>query len=606
MNPPAVNNPLNPVQKEAITTTDGPILILAGAGSGKTRVLMEKAAFLLTKKGIDPQNILISTFTNKAAGEMRGRLSKLVSRVPTMMGTFHSLCARMLRVHASALGLPPGFMIYDEDDALSTVKRALATLNRSTKDVSPMSIRGAISSAKNELIGPAEYRRVAHGNFQERAAEVYPVYQRMLSESGAVDFDDLLRLTIVLFEQHPDILRRAQTQFHYILVDEYQDVNTVQYLLVKLLSETHRNICVVGDASQSIYSWRGADVRNIHRFQEDFPDAKTFRLEQNYRSTQRILDAAEAVISKNTSHPILSLWTQKNTGPLLTVYQAADEQDEVNFIIAALTDSKIPQNDAAILYRTNAQSRVIEEALLHAGIPYRLVGGVRFYARKEIKDLLAFLRLVANPNDHVAHERLLALPKKRTAAFHAIRTELSSDRPTIELLDHVLTATGFLEQFDESTEEGLMRRENVKELRSVAQTFPNMVEFLENVALVEQTDPIQTAGVSAEKDALTLMTMHSAKGLEYHTIFLVGMEEGLFPHARSMADPASLEEERRLCYVGITRAKERLFLSFAEQRLLFGRTSRNLPSRFLDDIPNHVVQHRISPRIRADTSEENT
>jgi len=598
---------LNPDQQQAVKTTEGPVLILAGAGSGKTRVLTYRVAYLISEKKIPPENILVLTFTNKASGEMVERIKKLIGNVPTqpMMGTFHSFCAKILRREGKVLGLPPGFAIYDESDALDAIKEAMGNLNIPIQKTSPSAVRNTISGAKNELISSLEYPKYARGFFQEQVAKIYLEYQKILERNHALDFDDLLLKVIQLFQTEPTILTRYQIQFRYILIDEYQDTNSAQYLISKYLANRHKNICVVGDASQSIYSFRGADFRNIVNFEKDYPNVKIFNLEQNYRSTQNILDAAHSVISKNKSHPILKLWTQKDGGEKIEVVEVRNEIEEALFILSQI---KKPLSDYAILYRTNAQSRSLEEQFLKSGIPYRLVGGVSFYARKEIKDVLAYLRLMQNPDDSVSKKRAEKIGKGRLAKLMELYAELTSSvipaeagihtnniygspiesgmtgYSTLELLDKILQKTGYLAYLDDGTDEGKNRVENVKELRSVAEEFPNLVEFLENVALVENGYDRKEVG-----EAVTLMTLHSAKGLEFPIIFMIGMEEGLFPHSRSMLDVRELEEERRLCYVGITRAKDKLYLTYTRQRLYFGTRSNNLVSRFLSDIPEHLI-----------------
>lgn len=571
---------LNPEQQQAVKATEGPVLILAGAGSGKTRALTYRVAYLISEKKIPPENILVLTFTNRAAGEMVERIKKLVGNLPTQptMGTFHSFCAKILRREGKVLGLPPGFAIYDESDALDAIKEAMINLNIPPQKTNPSAVRATISGAKNELISSLEYPQYARGFFQEQVAKIYLEYQKILQKNSALDFDDLLLFTIKLFQTDPRILTRYQLQFRYILIDEYQDTNPAQYLISKYLSNRHKNICVVGDASQSIYSFRGADFRNIVNFQKDYPSAKVFNLEQNYRSTQNILDTAHAVISKNTTHPILKLWTEKLGGEKIEIYEAINEIDEAGFIISKLESSL---SNYVVLYRTNAQSRSLEEQFLKSGIPYKLIGGVNFYQRKEIKDVLSYLRLAQNPKDSVALKRAEKIGKGRLARVLEIQ---SVDDTTLELLDKILQATGYLDYLDDKTEEGKSRIENVKELRSVAEQFPNLTEFLENVSLVESGYDKKITG-----EAVTLMTLHNAKGLEFPIVFMVGMEEGLFPHSRSMLSPHELEEERRLCYVGITRAMNKLYLTYTRQRLYFGQRSSNLVSRFLSDIPENLI-----------------
>lgn len=589
---------LNPAQQKAVVATDGPVLILAGAGSGKTRVLTYKVAYLMLHKKVPPQNILMVTFTNKAAGEMKSRISHLLglsSKLP-FAGTFHSFCAKLLRLEGKVIGFNPNFLIYDETDKKDALKEILTGLNLDLKTNSPAIIGSMISGAKNELISAREYLNIAGGFFQQKVASIYLSYEKLLKENNALDFDDLIFTVIKLFRENKNISLKYQEIYQYILIDEYQDTNRAQYELGRILSRKWKNICVVGDASQSIYAWRGADYKNIVKFKEDFPHCRIFNLEQNYRSTQNILDAAFAVISQNRSHPILKLWTSNNKGESITVCQTRNEQDEAKFIIQEiLTDQKnIDFSDYAVLYRTNAQSRVIEEVFLHLGVPYMLVGGVRFYERKEIKDLLAYLRLLSNPADRISQKRIEKLGKKRLQIFLDFRekftsSNLQSEKSTLEILDETLKVTAYLDRFNSTDSEDLNRLENIKELRSVAAEFRILWQFLENVALVEQEYLPATPTLEDEsKKAVTLMTMHAAKGLEFKKVFIVGMEEGLFPHSRTLLDPHELEEERRLCYVAITRAKEKLYLTYAAQRLYFGQRNSNDVSRFILEIPDYL------------------
>ena len=611
---------LDPAQKEAVLQTDGPVLILAGAGSGKTRVLTYKVAYLISRS-IDPSNILAVTFTNKAANEMKERVIRLLGRQligmntrSPFVGTFHSFCARLLRLDGKFIGIPTGYLIYDDDDSLSLVKRVMTDLEISIKSFRPSSILGAISSTKSELLGPREYGDFARGHFAETVARVYRQYQKELHAINACDFDDLLMRTVELFKKEPRVLDKWASRFKYVLVDEYQDVNTAQYILTKMLSSVHGNLTVVGDASQAIYSFRGADFRNILNFERDFPSAKVFNLEQNYRSTQIILSAANEVISKNSSHPVLKLWTKNRGGEKISIYNATSEVDETNFVVETIVSSKKPLSTFAILYRTNAQSRTVEEAFLHANIPYKLYGGVSFYARKEIKDVMAYLRLIANPKDRVSKNRVEKLGKRRFDKFLEMREKLvppvisakagiqknkildqvANDMERklpkpITLIDKVLEATDYLLMIDDGTEQGLMRVENVKELKSVAADFENLDTFLESVTLMEGKVAPEKSYETGKPNSVTLMTLHAAKGLEFSNVFIIGMEEGLFPHSRSMLDAAQLEEERRLAYVGMTRAKKKLYLTYATNRLYFGTQSSNLVSRFVVDIPEELI-----------------
>ncbi len=586
---------LDPMQKEAALATDGAVLIMAGAGSGKTRVLTYKVAYLISK-GVKPENILCITFTNKAANEMKGRVLRLMgdqSEDSPYVGTFHAFCAKLLRVDGKHLGIPSGYLIYDNSDSLTLIKNIMKDLNIPPKSFKPSSILNAISGAKGELMLPEDYAQFARGYFSETVSKVYKIYQKTLLEINACDFDDLLMQTVKLFEQNGFILEKWAGRFEYVLVDEYQDVNTAQYQLTKLLASVHGNLTVVGDASQAIYSFRGADFRNILNFKMDFPEAKVFNLEQNYRSTGNILSAANKIISQNASHPVLKLWTQNDTGEKISIYGAINEVDEANFIVDRIMGSRLSLSCFAVLYRTNAQSRTVEEAFLHSNIPYKLYGGVSFYARKEVKDVMAYLRLIANPKDTVSKNRTLKLGKRRFEKFDELREKLKLKSPLpkpIELIDMVLEVTDYLKVIDDGTEEGLSRVENVKELKSVAADFENLSQLLESVTLMEgKVAPEKSYELPIEKDFVTLMTIHAAKGLEFDNVFIVGMEEGLFPHSRSMLDPGEIEEERRLAYVGLTRARKKLYLTYASHRLYFGTTSSNMVSRFVVDIPEELV-----------------
>ena len=635
---------LNPAQQEAVLHTNGPTIILAGAGSGKTRVLTYKVLYLMAEKEVEPESILMITFTNKAAREMKERMQAFLqdntySKISALpwIATFHAMCAKILRIEAKHLGFSSKFMIYDSQDQIEAIKQAMTRINISTKDFKPHSVHATISQAKNEIITAVEYLSLARGYFQETVAKIYPVYQAILKENDALDFDDLILHTIKLLQTNEKILQKYRDRFSYVLIDEYQDTNRAQYVLTKLLVKPNgqeQNICVVGDFSQSIYSWRGADYRNLIRFKDDFAHTQTFSLSQNYRSTQKILDAASTIVSKNKSHPILELWTENPEGEEIEIYEAANEQDEADFIVGKVkfldTESL---NKIAVLYRTNAQSRVIEEAFLHHSIPYILIGGTRFYERKEVKDVLCYLRLLSNPKDSIALKRAEKLGKGRFVKFlnyqHAVlakqqenKTDASehdedfgdpfaSQQPsidtliTIDLLDGVIKATGYLELYDENIEEERSRLENIKELRSVALNFPDLTDFLENVALVEQ-EYHSDKQEGERKNAITLMTMHAAKGLEFPVVFIIGMEEGLFPHSRSLMDRTQLEEERRLCYVGITRAKEKLFLTYAKRRLFFGQRTNNTVSRFVMELPEHVlgIEPKKKPKVTFDEQED--
>ena len=609
---------LNKVQKQAVTYGKGPVLILAGAGSGKTRVLTYRVVHLISQ-GINPQNILGVTFTNKAANEMKDRVIKLLGGAnPPTLSTFHSLCARILRKEIPVLGYPKSFSIYDEDDQKALVRQAVKNLDLDNKRFNPGAILGLISKIKSNLTDPSDLSDSRGSYFFQNFVEIYHQYQKLLRENHALDFDDLLNTTIELFKQEPNVLKKYQTLFEYVLVDEYQDTNKAQYLLTKLLAAPQNNLTVVGDASQSIYSWRGATIKNILSFEEDYALAQVFNLEQNYRSTKNILDAATAVILPNkNSHPVLHLKTDNEKGLPLVLFEAEDEKDEAQFIIDEIRKDGGKLTDFAILYRTNAQSRPIEEALLNAAIPYRLIGGTRFYERREIKEILAYLRFIQNPADRVSFERIVNVPLRRIGRSAIAKYSKGESNPDIDkflslierfrklsqrtvvldLLDKLLEEIGFREYLEEEGEEGLKRWENVKELRSVAQNFSqreplqSLVDFLENVALVEaEYLPEFKLPERLKKDAVTLMTMHGAKGLEFPVVFLVGLEEGLFPHSNSLFDEQELQEERRLCYVGITRAMKKLYLTYARNRLYFGSRLPRPVSRFAADIPADLLE----------------
>ncbi len=611
LNVPTILLGLNPAQQEAVTHWGTPLLILAGAGSGKTRVLVHRTAWLIQEKGFSPEELLLLTFTNKASREMKHRVQSILpqGRAP-YTGTFHSFCAQVMRKSGHALGLAPNFTIYDASDQIDALKIAVANLGVE-KYIKPQAAHSVISQAKNELVSPLEYMEHARGDFQKNIARVYLEYQRILKNNEAVDFDDLLILTVKLFKNDTGTLTRYRNRFKYILVDEWQDTNKAQYEIIKMLVSRDHNLTVVGDAAQSIYAWRGADYRNINYLERDFPNLNTINLEQNYRSTQTILDAAYGVISHNISHPILKLWTEKEKGEKIKLYQARSEIDEAEFVVNEVKNLKqslgLQYDDMAILYRTNAQSRVLEEALLHSGTPYILYGGTRFYDRREIKDVLAYLRVIANPKDSVSERRIEKLGKTRLNRYKVwIESEIvlennnvyigGNDGSTLELLDQILHVTKYLDLYDIKNEEDAMRLENVKELRSVATEFPNPYDFLEQVALVEtiQNNKANLSGNNENGEAVTLMTAHSAKGLEYRVVFVVGLEEGLFPHSRSLMDLEEIEEERRLAYVAITRAMDRLYITYARRRLIFGQSGSSAPSRFLAEIPENLFDNLFS------------
>lgn len=600
---------LNPQQLSASRHTDGPALVVAGPGSGKTRVLTQRAAYLIKEKNISPDRILCVTFTNKAAGEMRARVDKLLSQTDTLYwcGTFHSVCVRILKKHGIQNGIAPSFLIYDTDDSCDIVKGIVKEMNLDPKKVNPRAVFETISSAKNELITPDNYYKYARGPFQKYVADIYPKYQKALKNNNALDFDDLLSETVNLFKASKETLDAYQSQFQYIMVDEYQDTNKAQYQLTKLLSNEHTNLFVVGDMSQAIYSFRGADFRNILNFKSDYPNTKVYNLEQNYRSTQAILDIAKSVIANNSTHISLNLWTENKLGEKPIYYTAESEKDEARYICDKISEGSRPYKDYAVLYRTNAQSRSLEESFIRANIPYRIYGGLKFYARKEVKDIIAYLRVIYNPKDSVSWMRIVNTPprgigdkskeklKEQNWPIEEIsqKTKLpfttwinnSSKFSTLELMDEVIKDALYLEYLNDGSEESQGRIENIKELRSVASEFVSLENFLENVSLIESSDKPRQKDV----DFVSLMTIHSAKGLEFPVVFIVGMEEGLFPHSQSLGELSELEEERRLCYVAITRAMEELYLTNAGIRTYFGTMQANPPSRFIKEIPKELL-----------------
>lgn len=634
---------LNPAQEDAVIHPVGPLLVVAGAGSGKTRVLTRRIAHLITEGQVSPFEILAITFTNKAAAEMKHRVGELVGPVAQKMwvSTFHSACVRILRRDAERLGFPSQFSIYDQSDAVRLTGYVIKDLNLDIKRFPPRSIQASISAAKNEGKSAAQYEEEAVGPFQKRIATVFHEYQNRLFKAGAMDFDDLLGNTVTLFKKHPDVLASYRQRFKHVLVDEYQDTNPVQNELVMLLSQEHRNICVVGDSDQSIYQFRGADVRNILGFEKTFPDATVVVLDQNYRSTQTILDAANAVISRNMGRRPKELWTAEGPGDPITRYQAEDETDEARWVVdrlATLHDGGHHQwADMAVFYRTNAQSRAVEEQLVRRGVPYRVLGGTRFYDRREVRDALAYLRLAANPIDEVAAKRVLNVPKRGIGATSISKIDawaahagtgfmvalsqaeeagvggraLPGIRGFLDLhdtlrgdidngpgpvLETALEASGYLDELRaERTIESEGRLENLAELIGVADEFNTVDEFLEQVGLVADTDALPDPAAE-EAGMVTLMTLHAAKGLEFPVVFLLGLEDGVFPHVRSLGDETQLEEERRLAYVGITRAREKLFVTHAWCRMLHGTTQYNPPSRFLDEIPEDLLSEAEDSR----------
>jgi DNA helicase-2/ATP-dependent DNA helicase PcrA len=646
---PKILDQLNPAQLEAATHLNGPLLVIAGAGSGKTRVLTARIAHLL-EQGVPPYAILAITFTNKAAAEMKERVYRMVGSPAKdiWLSTFHAFCAKFLRMEADHLnGLNKNFVIYDAGDSQALIKNCLKELNLDDKHYPLAGVQAAISNAKNLLQDPGAFAKEADNFHQQKIAEIYDFYQRKLRNHNAADFDDLLFLAARLLENEPEVLEKYQNKFRYILIDEYQDTNRAQYMLARLLAAKHRNIFVVGDIDQSIYAWRGADIRNILDFEADYPEARVIKLEQNYRSTQTILDAANTVIENNRDRKPKSLWTDNPAGERLTHYLAMDERDEARFIcdnvIKQNTVFRVPYRDMAVLYRTNAQSRVIEEAFMRAGVPYTIVGGLKFYERKEIKDILAYLRVIFNPADSVGLLRIINVPRRgigdttvgrlndHAAAqgitlFDAVSgadavpgltaraknqldglaalifnlTAQAPGMPVAKLIEKVLNDSGYLAELEnEQTPQAEARIENLRELLSVAKEFAagdiedTLENFLSHVALVSDIDAADTDG-----DKVTLMTLHSAKGLEFPVVFLAGLEEGIFPHARTLMNDSEVEEERRLCYVGITRARRRLFLTNAKLRTIYGNTVMYPPSRFLQEIPETLVDKHSVVRDR--------
>ena len=621
---------LNPVQQEAVAHDSGPLLIVAGAGSGKTRVLTRRIAYLV-HQGISPFEILAITFTNKAADEMKQRVAALVGGVAQRMwvSTFHSACVRILRRDAERLGYKKSFTIYDQADAVRLVTYVMRDLNIDAKRMPPRQVYAAISTAKNELLDFETYRIRAKTIYERRIADVYAEYQKRLLGASAMDFDDLLMVTVNLLQACPDVLAHYQTRFKHLLVDEYQDTNRAQNELVILLGKEHRNVCVVGDSDQSVYRFRGADIRNILEFEDAFPDATTIVLEQNYRSTQTILDAANAVIANNAMRKPKALWTEQVGGELITRYHAEDEHDEAAYICREVERAHshgTPWGDVAVFYRTNAQSRSVEEELVRRNIPYKVVGGTKFYDRREIKDVLAYVRAVVNPADEVSLKRIVNVPKRGVgdtsigrvdawAASHGVPfgeavadaeragvtgralgglKELLTllddlraiDKPA-DLLEAIAERTGYVAELEaERTIEAAGRLENIAELIGHAREYESLDEFLEAVSLVADSDEVP----DGDDSKVVLMTLHTAKGLEFPVVFIVGLEDGVFPHLRSLGEPDELEEERRLCYVGITRARERLYLTHAWCRTLWGSTQYNPPSRFLKEIPEALTR----------------
>jgi len=601
---------LNEFQKEAVIYQGSPLLILAGAGSGKTRVLTHRAAYFVQQKLASPSEILLLTFTNKAAGEMKQRMSQLLNDQKSdnlFAGTFHSFGCRALRIYGKYLGISSDFVIYDSDDQENLVRSILSEMGLTTKEFKPSSVLYFIEAAKNSYFTPEIIKSQAHGFWEITAAKIYTKYQSRLLQYQALDFNDLLFKTVELFQQFPEVLNKFWQKYHYILVDEYQDTNQIQYLLTKLLAQKYRQITAVGDASQSIYGWRGADYKNLSSFTVDFADAKIINLEQNYRSTQNILDAANSVISKNTSHPVLKLFTKKISPAKIKIFEANSEIAEADYLsqkIKELHDSlHFAYKEIAVLYRMNAQSRAIEESFLRNSIPYVLIGGLRFYDRAEIKDIIAMLRVASNSKDILSAARVeKTLGKRRKIIFDQHLDNLDIKKLTsLQILESLVINSGYLSKYNPQEEDDQKKIENIKELKSVAATYPKINDFLENIALVQQEYSLQEKNKKKEnRDGVRLMTLHSSKGLEFETVFLVGFEEGILPHSRSMINDNDIEEERRLCYVGITRAKELLFITYTTRRLFFGKSSLNEASRFLYDIPGNLIEYESCIEITRD------
>jgi DNA helicase II / ATP-dependent DNA helicase PcrA len=596
---------LNAMQCEAVTFQGSPLLLLAGAGSGKTRVLTHRAAYFIDKKIAKPNEILLLTFTNKAANEMKERLSKIIPTTYDLKsnnffaGTFHSFCCRILRTDGEKIGINNNFVIYDSNDSQDLVKRVLVDLDLDAKEFKPSSILYFIENCKNNYKDPDVAMSEANGFWGEYAAKIYKHYQKRMDEFNALDFNDLLFKVVDLFVKDKAVLSKYQEKFKHILVDEYQDTNEIQYFLTKLIAQKYKQITVVGDASQAIYGWRGANYKNLISFTTDFKNTKTINLEENYRSTQIILDAANNIISKNNSHPILNLFTHKKSQDLIQIYEAKNEVEEAEYLTNRIdfyhNDVRIPLKNIVVLYRMNAQSRVIEEAFLKKGIPYVLLGGTRFYERAEVKDVLSLVRYFVNQGDKIAETRIIkSLGKiKSKKYFEHIKTYDGKDLNTVQILESLILNSAYLNRFDPKDDDDQKRIENIKELKSVATSFPKVNEFLENVALVQQEYSIQEKSKKKEnREGVRLMTLHGSKGLEFEVVFMVGFEEGILPHARCLVDDSQIEEERRLCYVGVTRAKDFLEITYAKKRLFFGKSSLNEPSRFLLDIPAKLVSSK--------------
>ncbi len=654
---------LNQQQRIAVETTKGPLLVFAGAGSGKTRVITNRIAYLITEKSVPADNILAVTFTKKAAGEMQERVLGLLKELKVnsekipLIGTFHSIGASFLRQNAKLVNLNPNFSIYDSNDTENLIKDILVEKDIDIKQVRPRAIAHYISSAKNELVSADQFSFHYGGFLEDITAEIYPIYQKQLLAQNSVDFGDLLYLTVKMFSENEGVLSKYQERYRYMMIDEYQDTNTVQYMFAKLLSQKYKNICVVGDDDQGIYGWRGANIKNIQSFEEDFDDVKVVKLEQNYRSTANVISAATAVIKQNSARVDKSLWTEKGSGNCITVFQAQDQEDEANYVVDEI--NRLRRNgiflvNIAVLYRTNYQSRVIEEAMLKNGLPYKLVGGFRFYDRKEIKDILSYMRFLYNLKDDLSVTRIINTPTRKvgsksvakihdisrrcacsvgellvgvyeiynslphnldisTQAYEKIEENLeeigrlitvanlfgeiytkSKDLDVLSVIDLILEKTKYIEWMDDGSEEAEYKKENIEELKNVASSYAQRYKeeslnmFLQEINLLEQE---QNKNQDGSGNYVNLMTLHSSKGLEFDYVFIVGMEEGILPHSRSFTDEDELEEERRLCYVGITRAREKLYFTFAENRIGREGYRAQIPSRFLGEIPQDICDY---------------
>jgi DNA helicase-2/ATP-dependent DNA helicase PcrA len=667
---------LNPEQKKAVMCTSGPLLVFAGAGSGKTRVITNRIAYLIMEERVNPFNILAVTFTKKAAGEMQERVEGLLrelnynlSSLPTI-GTFHSIGAMMLRQNAQELGFTNNFSIYDSDDSENIIKELLLERDIDIKEIRPRSIAQYISAAKNEMISPENFKSHYGGFIEDIAAEIYPAYQKQLKAQNSMDFGDLLYLTVKLLNDNEEVRKKYQEKFKYLLIDEYQDTNFAQYKFAKLLSEKHQNICVVGDDDQGIYGWRGANIKNIQSFENDFKNVTVVKLEQNYRSTKNVIKAAVQVIEQNNSRVDKVLWTDNNDGETITVYQASDQENEAEYVVEQIRNQRqlgVSLKDVAVLYRTNYQSRAIEEALLKAGLPYKLVGGFRFYERKEIKDVISYLRFCFNLKDELSIDRIINTPTRKIglkslANFHELSKEVgctlgeflvsaylvsssntgeildskfsdsllnrvtslkeewgkytkvinlfgrmylfAKGKTLLELIDYILQETKYVEWFDDRTEQAEMKKENIGELKSVAHSYSekygkkSLEMFLNEINLIEQE---QEKNQDGSGNYVNLMTLHSSKGLEFDYVFMIGMEEGLLPHSRSFMEEDEMEEERRLCYVGITRAKQKLFMTFAERRQTREGYTSQIPSRFLGEIPQEICDYYSNADYHTDS-----